>query len=93
MVRLEWIFFIQMIMGILLFIFLWKVVQIKKQLDEITKEVKNYITYITEEMKTEQKEQIVSEKIQKQERLFKDHNQLQEVQNSLIQAVLGEFFP
>ena len=57
--------------------------QMKKQVDDITKEVTNYISYITQEIEEESvpKGRKTSQK------------EKEEAQNHLIQAVLGDFFP
>ena len=64
-----------------------KLMQMKKQMDDITKEVMNYISYITEEIEEENAKESMSKgrKIGQKER--------EEAQNRLIQAVLGDFFP
>ena len=84
MFRLEWLFFMQLVMGILMIIFLRKLIQIKKQMDTITKEVMNYISYVTEDIEKEQNEEKLPQKLTKKEDV--------EAQNRLIQAVLGEYF-
>ena len=84
MIRLEWLFFMQLVMGILMIIFLRKLIQIKKQMDTITKEVMNYISYVTEDIEKEQYEEKLPQKHTKKED--------EEAQNRLIQAVLGEYF-
>lgn len=84
--RLEWIFFMQLVLGVFMLFFLHKLMEIKKQMDEITKEVTNYISYITEE----------AEAIPEEETAIVRTNHMKEkdeAQNRLIQAVLGEFFP
>jgi len=84
MFRLEWLFFMQLVMGILMIIFLRKLIQIKKQMDTITKEVMNYISYVTEAEENEKYE----------EKSHQNHikKEDEEAQNRLIQAVLGEYF-
>ena len=78
-------------MGILMIVFLQKLTQMKKQVDEITQEVTNYISYITEEMQEEleepQQEKNIISKPNRTEKMEQD-----EAQNRLIQAVLGEYF-
>ena len=78
MIRLEWLFLMQFLMGIMMFVLLQKITQMKKQVDEIIREVKDYVSYITESEET----------IKIEERTGKEA-----VQNQLIQAVLGEYFP
>lgn len=82
--RLEWLFFIQLVMGILMLLFLRKLNQMKKQVDMVTKEVMNYISYVTEDIEKEQNEEKLPQKLTKKED--------EEAQNRLIQAVLGEYF-
>lgn len=84
MIRLEWLFFIQLVMGILMLLFLRKLNQMKKQVDMVTKEVMNYISYVTEDIEKEQYEEKLPQKLTKKED--------EEAQNRLIQAVLGEYF-
>lgn len=66
-------------------VFLQKLNQMKKQVDEITKEVTNYISYITEDMEEEGKKEDVSSISMKKK-------QNEDAQNRLIQEVLGEYF-
>lgn len=84
--RLEWIFIMQIALGILMLIFLRKQMEMKKQVDEITKEVSNYISYITEDVDRAVTEE--NQSIKSQQKKGKE-----EVQNRLIQAVLSEYFP
>jgi len=78
-------------MGILMIVFLQKLAQMKKQVDEITQEVTKYISYITEEMQeeleeTQKKKNIISKPTGAEKK------EQDEAQNRLIQAVLGEYF-
>ena len=50
MVRFEWLFLMQIVMGILMIVFLQKLTKMKKQVDKITQEVSNYIAYVTEDI-------------------------------------------
>ena len=84
--RLEWIFLMQVVLGILMLFFLQKLMEIKKQIDKITKEVTNYISYITQEEEETLEEENPVGKVP----LAKEK---EEAQNRLIQAVLGEYFP
>ena len=93
MVRLEWIFLMQIVVGIIMIVYLFHLLQMKKQIDAITKEVSNYIAYVTEDIELEQKKEIVSEKIQKEEQQMKEKRKLLEAQNTLILGVLKEYFP
>ena len=85
----EWLLLMQLIMGSIMIILLHNQIKMKKQLDEMTREVTNYISYITEDMtedSLEEKMYSASERNNK----FKGK---EEDQNRLIQTVLGEFFP
>ena len=82
MIRLEWLFFTQLLLGIFMVILLQKLTQMKKQVDEIVREVNAYITYITENVDEGTRSEKMKEKKHKEE-----------LQNQLIQSVLGEFFP
>ena len=84
--RIEFIFFMQLMIGALMLIFLRKQMEMKKQMDEIIKEVTNYISYITEE--TEEELEIENQIIKRSHEKEKE-----EAQSRLIQAVLGEYFP
>ena len=91
MIRLEWVFLMQFCMGILMIIFLQKLTQMKKQVDEITQEVKDYVSYITKDMQEEldesqQGENEIPKSVQTEKK------EQDEAQNRLIQAVLGEYF-
>ncbi len=88
MFRLELLFLMQCLLGILMMFFLHKINQIKKQVDEITKEVKDYLSFVEQDVEDEIRQQAPSEKKVKQEVLSKD-----EAENRLIQAVLKEYFP
>lgn len=95
MIRLEWLFLMQLIMGGLMIIFLRKQMQMKRQLDEMTREVTNYISYITEDV-VEESHEGTREDMQIIERRSKEHKKekdIDDAQNRLIQAVLGEYFP
>lgn len=95
MIRLEWLFLMQLIMGGLMIVFLRKQMQMKRQLDEMTREVTNYISYITEDV-VEESHEGAREDMQIIERRSKEHKKekdIDDAQNRLIQAVLGEYFP
>lgn len=95
MIRLEWLFLMQLIMGGLMIVFLRKQMQMKRQLDEMTREVTNYISYITEDV-VEESHEGEREDMQIIERRSKEHKKekdIDDAQNRLIQAVLGEYFP
>lgn len=102
MIRLEWVFLMQLAMGIIMIIFLQKLTQMKKQVDEVTREVMNYISYITEDMEEELSKN--DDFVLKENEKIKDKNELktpkhnskmekEEAENRLIQAVLREYFP
>lgn len=86
MIHLEWLFLMQLGMGILMFFFLLKLTQMKKQIDEITNEVMNYISFVTKE---EEEETAESSEIRRT--TYK--KEVEEAKNRLIEAVLGEYFP
>lgn len=89
MFRFEWLFLIQMIMGGLLILLLIKVMQMKKQVDDVVKEILSYISFVTEEQQEEMQENLETEP--KMLSRKKKENQ-DELQNKLIQSVLGEYF-
>ena len=94
MVRFEGLFLMQIVMGILMIVFLQKLIQIKKQIDKIVKEVSNYITYITDDMKDS--ENVIEENLIKMRKTGENSTnkkEEEEAQNRLIQAVLREYFP
>ena len=88
MIHNEWLLFMQVVTITLMIVFLRKLSQMKKQVDRITKEVMQYISYVTEDLETENEVESVPNvtKIQAQKKQ-------EEAQNRLIQAVLGEYFP
>ena len=71
------------VMGVLLIILLQKITILKKQTDDIVKEVKSYLECVLEDPG-----EVVSEEVHKETFQAKE-----EQQNRIIQAVLGEFFP
>lgn len=71
------------VMGILLIILLQKITILKKQTDDIVKEVKSYLECVLEDSDEGPTEGLHKENFQEKE----------EQQNRIIQAVLGEFFP
>ncbi len=81
-------------MGILLLILLHKITILKKQTDDIIEEVKAYVAFVTEEEKRDVEDFLSREKIE-------GHNtsnlpkkiRKEEMENHIIQAVLGEYFP
>ena len=74
-------------MGVLLIILLQKITTLKKQTDDIIKEVKAYVAYVTEET---EEEVICPEQLESR---VHRKNSRDEVQSHIIQAVLGEYFP
>ena len=95
MFRLEWLFFMQLCMGILMILFLRKLTQMKRQVEEITREVTNYISYITEDMEEVQMLETANKSLLHQQNISKEteKKEMEEAQNRLIQAVLQEYFP
>jgi len=95
MFRLEWLFFMQLCMGILMILFLRKLTQMKRQVEEITREVTNYISYITEDMEEVQTLETANKLLLHQQNISKEteKKEMEEAQNRLIQAVLQEYFP
>ena len=81
----EWLFFMQIIMVILMIVFIQKLNQMKKQIDNITKEVYQYISFVTDDIEEQKIEMSVSPKLVEKKP--------EEAQNRLIQAGLGEYFP
>ena len=68
-------------------IFLQKLVQMKRQIDEVSKEILQYISYVTEDVEQEFQEEERMQESKKGSKKDKEYEQ-----NSLIQAVLGEYF-
>lgn len=94
--RLEWVFLMQFFIGILMIVFLQKLNEMKKQIDDITKEVMNYISYVTEDLEGEISVDRGSENNSKRTTEIKKKNakiEKEDAQNQLIQAILGEYFP
>ena len=94
MITIEWVFLGQMIIGIFVILSLRKTLQMKRALDEIIKEIKEYVTFIIDEEEKEQKKQSMFQEDvknlkqnQKSKKMVKD-----EAQTRLIQAVLSEYF-
>ena len=85
MLHLEWLFLMQIVLGIGMIFILQKLIQMKKQMDAIKKEVSDYIFYVTEEESENAKVETV---------FAKNTNFMGEnAQNQLIQDVLSEYFP
>lgn len=82
MIKMELLFIMQCIQGILMLFFLLRINNLKKQVDNIVKEVKAYLTFIEEE----ELEEVAP--IQKNVKISKE-----EAENHLIQSVLQEYFP
>lgn len=78
------LFLSQGLFGILMLIFLHKINQMKKQIEDITKEVKAYLDFVEED--------IQQENVQNNKRFITKKTR-EEDQNCLIQAVLQEYFP
>ena len=84
MFYLELLFLSQGLLGVLMFIFLHKINQVKKQVDDITKEVKAYLDFVEEDVQQES----IQNNRKPIERKANDEDE-----NRLIQAVLKEYFP
>ena len=87
MIRLEWIFLMQCLQGIFMIIFLHKMNRMKKQVDEITKEVKEYLAFIEADIQEDSLSKRAV-RMEKKAKISKD-----EAENHLIQSVLQEYFP
>lgn len=84
MIYLQLLFLAQCLLGILMICFLHRINQIKKQIDKITKEVEEYLTFIEEDT--------ARDMAAKEEKIL-EKNAKDEVENHLIQSVLKEYFP
>ena len=101
MISIEWIFFMQIALIVLIITLLRKMLQMKKQVDEIIKEVQTYVAFITEETEDEMNENVDKQIADRQNTSVKNLKQNQTgkevdkdvAQTRLIQAVLGEYFP
>ena len=82
--QLNLLLFTQMILGIVIVVLIQKISKMRSQVDEITKEVKDYISFIIEDEEPKTK----AEEIKKTDTINGD-----EIHSSLIQAVLGDIFP
>ena len=82
--QLNLLLVIQVFLGMIIVILLHKVGKLKVQVDEITKEVKDYISFIIEDEASSETD------TQKNPGDVKSGDAMQ---SSLIQSVLGEFFP
>ena len=76
--QLNLLLFIQIFLGMVIIVLLHKVGKLKAQVDEITKEVKGYISFIIEDESPKD---------------TREPKGGEDIQSSLIQSVLGEFFP
>ena len=85
MIRLEVLFLTQLVVGVIMIIMLQKINSTKKQVDDIMNQVKEYLSFITQDVEEEEKKERFSEKI-------KTKKNSEESQNRLIEAVLGDFF-
>jgi len=99
MVQLEWIFLLQLAIGVWVLILLQRTNKIQKQLDGIINEVRKYVDFVTEEdsvngtfynniEETDEREEYTGKKL-----IDKHKKTREEAQNHLIQAVLQEYFP
>lgn len=96
MITIEWVFFGQMVIGVCVIFLLRKVTKMKKALDGIIKEIKEYVTFIIDEEETSEKEMPMY-KAQDSVKNLKRKNKSKEMvkdeaQTRLIQAVLSEYF-
>lgn len=81
-------------MGILLIILLQKITILKKQTDDIVKEVNAYVAYVTKETEEEEIQSAPAVTPEKAERgRLSENISKEEAQSRIIQAVLGEYFP
>ena len=89
MFRLEFLFVLQLVIGIILIVVLRKIMQMKKQVDTVIEEVKNYIQFVTEEEQENPKQRDVV-----QNHTYSKHSKAEkdEMDSKLIQVVLGEYF-
>ena len=87
MFRLEWLFLVQVALGMIMLIILHKTNKIEKQIDEIKAEVKNYILFVTEDTDDAIKETYNIE----EKKRFREKKE--DVESRLIQSVLREYFP
>ncbi len=96
MVQLEWVFLLQVAMGIIMIIFLQKINRVQKQIDGIVKEVQAYVDFVTEDDAVSDISVEASVKLADAERKSIRNvaqKEKEEEQNHLIQSVLGEYFP
>ena len=82
--QLYLLLFIQVFLGIIIAILLHKVGKLKAQVDEITREVKDYISFIIEDEASAEADT---------PKVPNDIKSGEAMQSSLIQSVLGDFFP
>ena len=84
MFYLELLLIMQGLLIILMLVFLRRMNGVKGQIDQITKEVKEYLNFIEEDVHQEE-EKTIKENIPTKGR--------EDAQNYIIQAVLKEYFP
>ena len=84
MFYLELLLIMQGLLIILMLVFLRRMNGVKGQIDQITKEVKEYLNFIEEDVHQEE-EKTIKENIPQKGR--------EDAQNYIIQAVLKEYFP
>lgn len=82
--QLNLLLVIQVFLGMIIVLLLHKVCKLKVQVDEITKEVKDYISFIIEDEASSETDTPKNPG---------DVKSGDAMQSSLIQSVLGEFFP
>lgn len=94
--QLYLLLFMQTMWGVGLLVLLQKMSGMKKQVDEVTKEVKNYISFVIEDEEGKELDNSLVNAYEEDTSSIQSHKMKQksdEAQSSLIQAVLGEFFP
>ncbi len=94
--QLYLLLFMQTIWGVGLLVLLQRMSGIKKQVDEVTKEVKNYISFVMEDEGDKTLDNSFVNAYEEDISSIQSHKLKQksdEAQSSLIQAVLGEIFP
>ena len=89
MFRVEVLFFMQIVTGVLMILVLHKMVQMKNKVEKVIQEVENYITFVTQEEEEQSMPMQAGEGVKTAK--SKKEN-LDEAQTKLIQAVLGEYF-
>lgn len=84
MFYLELLLIMQGLLIVLMFVFLRRMNGVKRQIDQIIKEVREYLNFIEEDIHQEE-EKTIKENIPQKKK--------DDAQNYIIQAVLKEYFP